>query len=99
MMAAKRRQSTEECTREALRLVTEQGDGVSETARQLGSKAHLWGRGTRDFDTQGRAAFSGNGRRAADQAAWPRWRDEHTRWRMARDMFTKARGFLARGSH
>ena len=41
MMAEKRRQDTEEFKRDAMRLVTEQGDGVSETARHLGINAHL----------------------------------------------------------
>lgn len=36
MLAEKRRSYTAECKREAMRLVTEQGDGVAETARHLG---------------------------------------------------------------
>ena len=44
-MAEKRRQYTEECKREAIRLDTEQGYGVSETARNLGINAHMWDAG------------------------------------------------------
>ena len=51
MMAEKRRQYTEEFKREAIRLVTEQGYGVSETARNLGINAHMLGRWKREFDT------------------------------------------------
>lgn len=98
-MAEKRRQSTEEFKREAIRLVTEQGYGVSETAGNLGINAHMLGRWKREFDTKGRAAFSGNGRMASDQAEWQRWRDEHKRWSMERDMLKKALGFCASGSN
>jgi transposase len=98
MMAEKRRQYTEEFKREAIRLVTEQGYGVSETAGNRGLNAHRLGRWKRDFDTNGRAAFSGNGRMAAAQEEVPRLRDDNKRWRMERDMVNKALGFLASGS-
>ena len=61
MMAEKRRQSTEEFKREAIRLVTEQGYGVSATARNLGINAHMLGRCTSECDTKASAAYSGNG--------------------------------------
>ena len=41
MLAEKRRTSTEECKREAMRLVTEQGYGVAETARKRGSNVTM----------------------------------------------------------
>jgi transposase len=99
MMAEKRRQSTEEFKREAIRLVTAQGDSVSETARHLGIKAHVLGRWKRACETKGRAAIPGHGRMASAQEALQRWRDEHTRWRMERDIVKKALGFCASGSH
>jgi transposase len=99
MMAEKGRQYTEEFKREAIRLVTEQGYGVSETARHLGINAHMWGRWKRDFDTNGSAAFSGNGRMASDQEELRRLRDENKRLRMERDMVKKALGFCASGSN
>ena len=40
-MAEKRRHEGDEFKREAVRLVTEQGYGVSETARNLGINAHM----------------------------------------------------------
>jgi transposase-like protein len=67
MTAEKRRNDTEECKREAIRLVTEQGYGGSETARNLGINAHLLGRWKRAFDTKAHAALPGNGRIASDQ--------------------------------
>ena len=99
MMAEKRRQYTEAFTREAVRLVTEPGYGVSETARNLGINAPMLGRWTRAFDTKGSAAFPGHGRMPSDQEEWQRWRDENKRWRRARDMVQKALGFFARGSN
>jgi transposase len=99
MMAEKRRQYTAEFKREAIRLVTEPGDGVSEAARNLGINAHLLGRWKREFDTQGCVAFPGNGRMASDQEEWQRLRDANTRLRMERAIFTKALGFLASGSN
>jgi len=79
--------------------VTEQGYGVSETARNLGINAHRLGRWKRDFDTQGRAAFSGKGRMASDQEELRRLRDENKRLRMERDILKKALGFFASGSN
>ena len=67
MQAEKRRNYTEECKREAIRLVTEQGYGVSETARTLGINAHMLGRWKREFDTKAHAAFPGHGRMASDK--------------------------------
>jgi transposase len=72
MMAEKRRQYTEVFKRDAIRLVTEQGYGVSETARNLGRNSQMVGRWKRAFDTQGRAAFPGKGRMASDQEEWRR---------------------------
>ena len=98
-MAEKRRQYTEEFKREAIRLVTEQGYGVSEAARNLGINAHMLGRWKREFDTQGRSAFPGHGRMASDQEELQRLHDENKRLRMERDMLKKALGFLASGSN
>lgn len=99
MMAEKRRQYTEEFKREAIRLVTEQGYGVSETARHLGINAHMLGRWKREVDPKGRAAFSGNGRMASAQEELQRLRDENKRLRMERDILKKALGCFASGSN
>jgi transposase len=99
MMAEKRRQYTEEFKREAIRLVTEQGYSVSEAARNLGINAHMLGRWKREFDTQGRVAFPGNGRMSSDQEELRRLRDENKRLRLERDILKKALGFLASGSN
>ena len=61
-MAEKRRHSGAEFKCEAGRLVTEQGYGVSATARHLGMNAPMLGRWKREVEAQQRAACPGNGR-------------------------------------
>ena len=97
-MAEKRRNYTEEFKREALRLVTEQGYGVAETARNLGINANMLGRWKREGDTKASAAFAGNGQMTLDKAELHRLRDENKRLRMERDILKKALGFFANGS-
>ena len=55
-MAEQRRNYGDEFKREAVRLVTEHGYGVSETARNLGINAHMLGRWKREYATKAHAA-------------------------------------------
>jgi transposase len=71
-MAEKRRNYGDEFTREAVRLVTEHGYGVSETARNLGINAHMLGRWRREVEAPQSAACPGNGRVSPDHEALPR---------------------------
>ena len=64
-MPEKRRQYTEECKREAVRRVTERGDGVTETARDLGMNAQRLGRWTRQASEASHGVFAGKGHRTA----------------------------------
>jgi transposase len=98
-MAEKRRHYGDEFKREAVRLVTEQGYGVCETARNLGINAHMLGRWKREVEAQQSAAFPGNGRVSPAQEELPRLREDHKRLRMERDMLKKALGYVASGSH
>jgi transposase len=66
-MAEKRRNYGNAFKREAVRLVTEHGYGVSETARNLGINAHMLGRWKREGEAQQSAAFLGNSRVSPDQ--------------------------------
>jgi transposase len=61
-MREKRQNDDDEFTREAMRLVTDKGYGVGETARTLGSKAKMLSRWKREADTKQHAAFPGHGR-------------------------------------
>jgi transposase len=97
-MAEKRRNYTEEFKREAIRLVTEQGYGVAETARNLGINAKMLGRWKQQCDTKASAAFPGNGQMTVDKVELHRLRDDNKRLRMERDILKKALGFFANGS-
>ncbi len=66
--------------------MTEQGDGVAETARNLGSNVKMLGRGKREVDTTSSAAFPGHGRIAGEKEEVQRLREEHKRLRMERDI-------------
>jgi transposase len=98
-MSEKRRTYTNEFKREAIRLVTEHGYGVSATVRNLGINSTMLGRWKREFETKQSAAVPGTGRLPLDKADLYRLRDENKRLRMARDMLTKALGFFASGSN
>jgi transposase-like protein len=69
MMTDKRRTSTAAFTREAVRLVTDQGEAVAEAARKLGLNATMRGRGKREVEPTKNGAFPGNGRVSLDQEA------------------------------
>jgi transposase len=86
MMTEKRRVYTAECKRAAVRLVTEQGYGVTEAARHLGSNVKMLGCWKRHAAPQTKGRFGGNRPRAADHAARLRWRQEVKRLRMEREI-------------
>ena len=98
-MTDKCRIYTEEFKREAVRLVTDQGYGVAEAARNLGLHASMLGRWKREGEQTMTAAFPGNGRVALDQEEVYRWREENRRLRMERDILKKALGYFASGSN
>jgi transposase len=94
-MTDKRHIYPEEFTREAVRLVTDQGYGVAEAARHLGLNASMLGRWKREVEQTMHAAFPGNGRVSLDQEEVYRLREENRRLRIEREIFTKALGFCA----
>jgi transposase len=79
MMTEKRQTSTAECTREAVRLVTVDGDGVAEATRNLGINAIVLGRWTRGDEAHENGAFPGPGRLSPDQEELHRLREAHKR--------------------
>jgi transposase len=94
-MSEKRHNYDDEFKREAIRLVTENGYGVGETARNLGINANMLSRWKREADTKQHAAFPGNGRVSPEQDELHRLRNENKRLRRARDVLTKALGYFA----
>jgi transposase len=66
-MTDKRPLSPAAFKREAVRLVTDRGDGVAEAARNLGLNASMLGRWKREVEQTMHGAFPGNGRVSLDQ--------------------------------
>ena len=73
-MPEQRRNYGDACKREAVRLVTEHGYGVSETVRNVGINAHMPGRWKREDETKAYAAFPGNGGVSPEQEEFHRLR-------------------------
>jgi transposase len=94
-MLEKSRQYTDEFTREAVRLVTDHGYGVTEAARNLGINAKMLGRWKRQAEQENHGAFSRNGQRSAEQEALQRLRKEVKRLRMEREILKKTVRFFA----
>jgi transposase len=85
-MPEKRRIYDDEFKRDAVRLVTNNSYGVSETARRLGINANMLSRWKREAETTSNGALSGNGQVASDQDELRRLREENQRLRMERDI-------------
>ena len=98
-MAEKRRNYGDEFKRAAVRLVTEQGYGVAETARHLGINTNMLGRWKHEVEAKQHTAFPGNGHVSPEKEELQRLRDENKRLRMERDILQKALGDFASGSN
>jgi transposase len=86
MQSPTRRQYTEVCKREAVRLVTDHGYGITETARNLGIHAHMLGRWKRQGEQQHHGIYRGNGHLSAEHDELLRLRKENKRLRMEREI-------------
>ncbi len=86
MKLEKRRVYTAECKREAVRLVTDHGYGVSEAAHNLGINVTMLGRWKRHAEAQPNGNVGGNGGMSAEHAELLRLRNENKRWQMERDI-------------
>ena len=64
-MPRQRRQHTPEFKREAVRLVCESGNGLNQTARDLGIHRSILSRWVHNASTEGSDAFRGHGNRTA----------------------------------
>jgi transposase len=97
-MSEKRRQYTEEFKLEAVRLVTDQGYGVTEAARNLGINAKMLGRWKRQAERHTNGSSSGNGHLRAEHEELVQLRKEVKRLRMEREILKKAALFFANES-
>jgi transposase len=89
-MIEKRKTSTAEFKREAVRLITEPRYGVAETARNLGIHVNRLRRWKQKYTANTPAACPGHGHRTPDQAEFRQLRDAVKRLRMERDILKKA---------
>ncbi len=97
-MSETRRKYSREFKIEAVRLVTEGGQGVAETARELGINANLLGRWKRQLAEEGEEAFPGKGRLKPLEEEIRRLQGEVKRLRQERDFLKKATAYFARES-
>lgn len=97
-MSETRRKYTREFKIEAVRLVTEGGQGVAETARELGINANLLGRWKMQLAEDGEEAFPGKGRLKPLEEEVRRLQGEVKRLRQERDFLKKATAYFARES-
>jgi transposase len=97
-MGERRRKFSREFKIEAVKLVTEGGQTVAETARELGINASLLARWKRQFAEDGGQAFPGKGRMKPLEEEIRRLQREVRRLRQERDFLKKATAFFARES-
>ena len=94
-MLDKRRNYGDEFKLEAIRLVTVNGYGVAETARNLGINGNMLGRWKREAEAQANLASTGHGQVSPEHDELRRLREENTRLRMERDIVKKTVGVFA----
>lgn len=95
----KRRNYDDDFKRAAIRLVTVNGHGISETARNLGINAHMLRRWKRENEANQNAAFTGNGRSSEEQDELRQLHNEVKRLRMEREVLKTALGYFASASN
>lgn len=87
-----RRRHSPEFKQEAVRLVTEQGQAVSETARHLGLNENMRHRWKKEQQCQ----RAGTGLGAEEREELRRLREENRRLRLEREILKKAAAFFAK---
>ncbi len=98
-MDAKRRYYDDEFKQAAIRLVTVNGHGVSETARNLGINANMLSRWKREDEAKQNGASTGNDLSPEERDELRQLRSEVKRLRMEREIFKKALGYFANESN
>ena len=98
-MGEKRRNYDDEFKQVAIRLVTVNGHGVSETARNLGINPNMLSRWKRENEAKQSPAFTRNGDTSQEQDELRQLRTEVKRLRMERDILKKTVVFFANESN
>lgn len=91
----KRRKYNREFKIEAVKLVTEQGYGISQAAESLGISANSLRTWKKSLEREGDNAFPGNGKLPPADEEMRRLQEENRRLRMERDILKKATAFFA----
>lgn len=90
---AARKQYTKEFKQQAVSLITEQGLGIAQAARDLGLRENLLSRWKKELAQQGQQAFPGHGRTQEDELA--QLRRENEILRREREILVKAVGIFS----
>ena len=98
-MGAKRRYYDDEFKQAAIRLVTVNGHGVSETARNLGINANMLGRWKREEETKQDDTLTDTSLSSQEKKELSQLRSEVKRLRMEREILKKAAQFFANESN
>ena len=93
---ASRRKFSDEYKREAVQMATQPGVTKSQVAAELGINANLLGRWCKDYRTNGKAAFPGQGKPRDEEMA--QLKRELARVKKERDFLREAASFFARES-
>jgi transposase len=97
-MGRTRRSLSKEYKLEAVRLMTEGGQSISQVARDLGIRDTILGRWKKDWEQDRDAAFPGKGQVKPEEAELRHLRRENERLRMERDIFKKAAAIFSKDS-
>ena len=97
-MGEPRRKFSREFKIEAVRLITEGGQSIAETARELGVNASLLGRWKQQLTENSEQAFPGKGRMKPLEEEVRRLQRDLKCVRQERDFLKKATAFFARES-
>ena len=95
-MSETRRKFSREFKIEAVRLITEGGQSIAETARELGVNASLLGRWKQQLTENSEHSFPGKGRMKPLEEEVRRLQRDLKRVRQERDFLKKATAFFAR---
>ena len=97
-MPQKRRIYDDEFKRDAVRLVTHNSYGISETARRLGISGKLLGRWKREAEARANGTVNGHEHVSPESDELRRLRKENQRLQMERDILKKSLIFFANES-
>ena len=93
-----RRQFSREFKLEAVKLVTQRGVSVAQTARDLDVHENVLRKWVREASADPQHAFTGQGVMKPEQAEIERLRKEVAKLKMERDILKKAAAYFARDS-